>query len=150
MTQAVEQLRLRGAAGDIAVLVQGPVQGAAVLMTHSILSSSMMWDLQAQLLADRGYRVIRADTRGHGQSQASPAPCGHRAVFDAAVGHVHEARVFTRADLNAAAPGRSDPSGMRDSSSSNSFKPRSSVVMKRVSSSFSVSSISACARESSG
>lgn len=85
MTQAVEQLRLRGAAGDIAVLVQGPVQGAAVLMTHSILSSSMMWDLQAQLLADRGYRVIRADTRGHGQSQASPAPYTMQDLVDDSV-----------------------------------------------------------------
>lgn len=74
MTMSVEQLRLRGEAADIAVLVQGPAQGAPVLMTHSILSSSMMWDVQAQLLADRGYRVIRADTRGHGHSQATAAP----------------------------------------------------------------------------
>jgi 3-oxoadipate enol-lactonase len=74
MKLAVEHLRVRGAAGDIAVQVQGPEAGPPVLMTHSILSSSMMWEAQAQLLADRGMRVIRADTRGHGMSQASAAP----------------------------------------------------------------------------
>jgi len=43
-------------------------------MTHSILSSSMMWDAQAYDLAERGWRVVRADTRGHGESHPAVAP----------------------------------------------------------------------------
>jgi 3-oxoadipate enol-lactonase len=60
-----------GKAGRIAVHEQGLATGPAVYMSHSILSSSMMWEDQAQLLADQGYRVLRADTRGHGDSQAN-------------------------------------------------------------------------------
>lgn len=70
-----ETLRVAGPAGEIAVLVQGDPAGAPIFMTHSILSSSMMWDDEAALLAARGYRVIRADTRGHGQSQPPAGPC---------------------------------------------------------------------------
>jgi 3-oxoadipate enol-lactonase len=85
MTWSVEVLRLRGAAGDIAVQVQGPERGAAVLMTHSILSSSMMWTAQARLLAEQGFRVICADTRGHGQSQAGAAPYTMQDLVDDSV-----------------------------------------------------------------
>jgi 3-oxoadipate enol-lactonase len=67
-------LHIAGPGGDIAVTAQGPANGTAVLMTHSILSSSMMWDEQAALLADQGFLVLRADTRGHGQSAAPAAP----------------------------------------------------------------------------
>lgn len=74
MSTDVQRLRLPGAAGEIAVCVQGPTDGPAVLMTHSLLSSSMMWEAQAALLAAAGWRVIRADTRGHGDSAAPAAP----------------------------------------------------------------------------
>lgn len=70
----IEHLRIQGPGGLIAIQAQGPTDGPAVLMTHSILSSSMMWIAQAQLLAAKGFRVIRADTRGHGQSESSAAP----------------------------------------------------------------------------
>ncbi|OVZ63931.1 hypothetical protein CDO46_09835 [Pigmentiphaga sp. NML030171] len=70
-----ETLRVAGPAGEIAVLVEGDPAGAPVFMTHSILSSSMMWDSEAALLAARGYRVIRADTRGHGDTQPPAGPC---------------------------------------------------------------------------
>jgi 3-oxoadipate enol-lactonase len=60
-----------GPAGQIAVFEQGPADAPAVYMSHSILSSSMMWEEQAQLLAEQGYRVLRADTRGHGASEAN-------------------------------------------------------------------------------
>jgi len=70
----VQALRIAGPGGDIAVQVQWPVGAPAVLMTHSILSSSMMWEEQAALLAATGWRVIRADTRGHGDSAAPATP----------------------------------------------------------------------------
>ena len=70
----VEHLRVQGPGGLIAVQAQGPMEGPVVLMAHSILASSMMWSAQATMLANQGYRVIRADTRGHGESEASAAP----------------------------------------------------------------------------
>lgn len=63
-----------GGAFQLAVQVQGDDAAPVVLMTHSILSASMMWDEQAALLAENGWRVVRADTRGHGASDAPPAP----------------------------------------------------------------------------
>lgn len=74
MSTPIQTLRIKGPAGKIAVQVQGDPQAPVVFMTHSILSSSMMWDEQAALLAMRGWRVVRADTRGHGASDAPAAP----------------------------------------------------------------------------
>lgn len=78
MSTDVQRLRLAGPAGEIAVCVQGPAAAPAVLMAHSILSSGMMWEAQAALLAATGWRVIRADTRGHGDSAATAAPYAMR------------------------------------------------------------------------
>jgi 3-oxoadipate enol-lactonase len=66
--------QVRGRAGQLAVHVQGDAGAPVVLMAHSILSSSMMWDAQALLLAAQGFRVVRADTRGHGASEAPIGP----------------------------------------------------------------------------
>lgn len=70
-----QTLMLPGPAGQIAVHISGPSDGPAVLMNHSILSSSMMWHEQASLLAATGWRVICADTRGHGQSECMTQSC---------------------------------------------------------------------------
>lgn len=77
MTIKPQTLRVPGPAGasfPLAVQVQGDADAPVVFMTHSILSASMMWDEQAALLAENGWRVVRADTRGHGASDAPPAP----------------------------------------------------------------------------
>ncbi|MGA8514248.1 MAG: alpha/beta fold hydrolase [Burkholderiaceae bacterium] len=71
---AVVQKTIPGPGGDMAVYVQGDRQAPAVFLTHSILSSSMMWDEQARILAETGWYVVRADTRGHGASQAPQQP----------------------------------------------------------------------------
>ncbi len=70
----IHTLRVHGPAGALHITVQGPANGTAVLMAHSILSASFMWDEQAALLAGQGYRVLRADTRGHGASDAPTGP----------------------------------------------------------------------------
>lgn len=70
----MKQLKVKAPAGDIAVHVSGDERGAPVLLSHSILSSSMMWQEQAALLAARGLRVVCMDTRGHGASSAPPPP----------------------------------------------------------------------------
>jgi len=69
-----DNFKVKGAAGEIAVRVMGDDKSPAVLMSHSIMSSSAMWREQAPLLVKRGLRVVCADTRGHGQSSAPPAP----------------------------------------------------------------------------
>ena len=66
--------RIPGPAGQIAVAIEGDAGAPVVLMTHSILTSSMMWGEQATLLARNGFRAVRADTRGHGGSEAPPPP----------------------------------------------------------------------------
>lgn len=58
----------------IALHVSGEEGGPVVFMSHSILSSSKMWDDQAELLVANGYRVVRMDTRGHGESDAPNHP----------------------------------------------------------------------------
>ncbi|MEU6865390.1 alpha/beta hydrolase [Streptomyces sp. NPDC046876] len=44
--------------------------GAAVLLLHSGVCDRRMWDPQWKALADAGYRVVRADFRGHGETPA--------------------------------------------------------------------------------
>ncbi|CAM3479144.1 alpha/beta fold hydrolase [Paracidovorax anthurii] len=56
---------------DLAVHLQGDPQAPVVFFAHSILSSSAMWTAQADLLAARGWRVVCADTRGHGASRCT-------------------------------------------------------------------------------
>lgn len=69
-----KKLLLPSGAGELTVYIQGDQAAPAVFMTHSILSSSMMWERQAAMLAGRGWRVIRADIRGHGASAAPASP----------------------------------------------------------------------------
>jgi len=57
----------------IAYQIDGPEQGPAVIMSNSLMSSLEMWDQTISALTDR-YRVVRYDTRGHGQSQVTDGP----------------------------------------------------------------------------
>ena len=76
MSHAILQHHVPGPVGTLSVLEQGDPQGPAIVMNHSILSSGMMWAQQSELLAACGWRVLRADTRGHGGSQSGCAPYG--------------------------------------------------------------------------
>jgi 3-oxoadipate enol-lactonase len=49
--------------------LSGNESGPVVMMSHSLGSSSIMWEPQLQALEER-YRLLRFDTRGHGQSDA--------------------------------------------------------------------------------
>ena len=75
MTHHSQTQFIQGPAGKIAVHTQGPENGPVVILTHSILSSSMMWLEQAYLLASTGWRVMAIDTRGHGQSECQTVTC---------------------------------------------------------------------------
>jgi 3-oxoadipate enol-lactonase len=70
----LRKIRIPHSAFDLTVYDQGDPVHPVVVMSHSILSSSAMWMNQANLLSSKGFRVIRVDTRGHGASDAPPAP----------------------------------------------------------------------------
>lgn len=52
----------------------GPENGPVVTMSHSLAAHSGMWAPQVPALVGRGYRVLRYDTRGHGQSEVPAGP----------------------------------------------------------------------------
>ena len=53
--------------------ISGPENAPALLLLNSLGATSAMWDAQLPLL-ETCYRVIRCDTRGHGQSPTPPSP----------------------------------------------------------------------------
>ena len=52
----------------------GPEQGPVVMFSNSLASNLQMWDVQVPVLIQAGYRVLRYDSRGHGQSAAPTGP----------------------------------------------------------------------------
>ena len=64
------------------VEVDGPDDGAAVLLVHGWPDTHRIWDAQVQPLLDVGYRVVRHDQRGFGAS-GRPASVDGYHVFNA-------------------------------------------------------------------
>jgi len=60
--------------GGLAAHLWGDPRGQAVVLSHSILTSSAMWRGQVDVLTRLGLFVVGVDTRGHGDSVATPAP----------------------------------------------------------------------------
>ena len=52
----------------------GPDTGDVIMFSNSLATNLYMWDDQVSPLCEAGYRVLRYDTRGHGQSSAPPGP----------------------------------------------------------------------------
>lgn len=70
----------------------GPADGPVVLLLHGMLDHGAMWADVAQRLAEKGYRVLAPDQRGHGRSQhTSPGGSYHLLEFvadlDTLLGH---------------------------------------------------------------
>ena len=61
-------------------VVTGPQDAPVVVLSNSLGSTHTMWDAQAEALAEH-FRVVRYDTRGHGQS---PVPVGPYDIDDLA------------------------------------------------------------------
>lgn len=64
-------MKINGA--TLNVVVDGPEDAPALLMSNSLGSNLSMWDPQMASLARR-FRVIRYDSRGHGASEVTPGP----------------------------------------------------------------------------
>ena len=60
-------------------MVEGDKDGELVVLSGSLGSDLRMWDPQVGALTAAGYRVLRYDHRGHGQS---PAPAGPYTLAD--------------------------------------------------------------------
>lgn len=54
--------------------LDGPERGPVVLLSNSLASNLSMWDPQVAMLVGAGYRVLRYDSRGHGQSAVPAGP----------------------------------------------------------------------------
>lgn len=55
------------------VIIEGREGAPWLVMSHSIATDLHVWDAQVEALRDQ-FRILRFDTRGHGASDASPAP----------------------------------------------------------------------------
>jgi 3-oxoadipate enol-lactonase len=69
-----ERRIVAGPAGRLALRIGGAAAAPALHLNHSILPTSAIWRWPARLLPDQGFRVVCLDTRGHGASDAPPAP----------------------------------------------------------------------------
>ena len=69
--------------GSLFTRVDGEGGRPWLVLSNSLAADHTMWDAQMPLLTER-YRVIRYDTRGHGRSEAPPAPYS----FDNLIGDV--------------------------------------------------------------
>src|SRR6267154_1237762 len=53
--------------------LQGQANAPALVLSNSLGSNFAMWDGQMPAFA-KTYRVLRYDTRGHGQTEVTPGP----------------------------------------------------------------------------
>lgn len=61
--------------------LEGPSDAPAVSLSNSLMSNYHMWDAQMPALTEN-YRVLRYDTRGHGQTEATPGPYSIELLVD--------------------------------------------------------------------
>ena len=66
--------------------LDGPDDAPVMLVSNSLASNLAMWDHQVDTLLRLGFRVLRYDSRGHGQSDATPGPYSIEMLAEDAVG----------------------------------------------------------------
>ncbi len=59
--------------GHIHYQIEGPANAPALVLSNSLGTNFAMWDAQMPELR-KHFRVLRYDTRGHGQSEVTPGP----------------------------------------------------------------------------
>ena len=58
---------------DVDHSLEGPDGAPVILFSNSLGTTGQMWDAQAAALSE-GLRVLRYDSRGHGETPAPPGP----------------------------------------------------------------------------
>ncbi len=53
--------------------LEGPPSAPVITLSHSLATNLSMWEPQMEMLL-QSYRVLRYDTRGHGQTEVPPGP----------------------------------------------------------------------------
>ena len=91
---------------DVHAVVTGRSDGPVVLLSNSLGSTHRMWDAQLDVLNEH-FRVVRYDTRGHGES---PVPDGPYSIDDLAddVVALLDRLGVARAHVVGPVPGRHD------------------------------------------
>ena len=69
---------------DFAYRLDGPADAPVLMLSNSFLTDGGMWDFQIPAFA-RDHRVLRYDSRGHGDTQASPPPYSITLLTDDAI-----------------------------------------------------------------
>lgn len=76
--------------------IDGPTDGSTdapvVMLSNSLMSSHRMWDPQIDALLAH-HRVLRYDTRGHGQSETTPGPYSIELLADDASALIEHAGI---------------------------------------------------------
>ena len=70
---------------DIHYELAGPAEAPVVMLSNSLGTRLEMWDPQMPAVSQR-YRVLRYDSRGHGESAAPPGPYSIELLAEDAVG----------------------------------------------------------------
>ncbi|MEY1673812.1 3-oxoadipate enol-lactonase [Gordonia sp. ABKF26] len=70
---------------QVHAVVTGRPDGPAVVLSNSLGSTHRMWDAQIAALEER-FRVVRYDTRGHGDSPVPPGPYSIDELADDVIG----------------------------------------------------------------
>src|SRR5436309_3192512 len=70
---------------DVHYELEGLSSGPVVTMSHSLAATLNMWDPQMPALT-ASYRVLRYDTRGHGQTDAPEGPYSLDQLAEDAIG----------------------------------------------------------------
>ena len=65
--------------------IDGPEGAPWLTFSNSLAADLTMWDIQADYFKDR-YRILRYDTRGHGQSEAIQGPYTLKMLADDVIG----------------------------------------------------------------
>ena len=66
--------------------IDGPDDAPVMLVSNSLASNLAMWDHQVDTLIRLGFRVLRYDSRGHGQSEVTAGPYSIELLAGDAVG----------------------------------------------------------------
>ncbi len=69
---------------DINYVFDGPQDAPVLMLSNSLASNLHMWDAQVEALASK-FRILRADTRGHGKTEVTNPPYTIQLLLDDAI-----------------------------------------------------------------